>query len=98
MKPISYHSYILKATQKLLRAKTKNGSLFQSPATKLHGDIFQKQAQVGELMKFHLKKELLDERTIKLKSKESVLLFFAKHIPFFWQFWTKSKPLLKLWT
>jgi len=26
------------------------------------------------------------------------MLFFSKNLPFFWHFWRKSRPFLKLWS
>jgi hypothetical protein len=59
IKPISYHSYILKLTQKLFTARTKNSELFQHPKHKLKGEVLDKQLQISALIGHYFRRNKL---------------------------------------
>jgi hypothetical protein len=97
MRPISYHSYILKTLKKLYSAKTKRSDLFKPPSIKLKGvDILQKQVQISELIGFYFRRDLINERVINLRLGDSVFLFFSRYVPFFKYCWKKSDIYLRL--
>ena len=53
VQPIAYHSFILKAAQKLYTARTKDGRLFEPPKTTLKGELLEKQMQISCLLAYY---------------------------------------------
>jgi len=56
LQPIAYHSFVLKAAQKLYTARTKDGSLFEPPKTILKGEDLDKQMQMSCLLGHYFRK------------------------------------------
>ena len=59
LSPISYHSYILKATSKLFTARTKHDKYFKPIRKVLKGDIEEMQIQLTTLIASHFRPKSL---------------------------------------
>ena len=75
--PISYHSYILKATSKIYTALTKHTSYFKTQKKVLTGDLEQQQLQLTAMIAMHFRPNTVNQKIIRIRFKDSVKLFFA---------------------
>ena len=58
--------------------------------------MLQKQVQISELIGFYFRQDLINERVINLKLKDSILLFLSRNVPFLKYFWKSSGTYITL--
>jgi hypothetical protein len=96
LRPISYHSYILKATKKLFTARTRHSNLFKPPKKILKGDQHQKQIQLSALIGQHFRPNAVSQKLIHLRLRDSLLLFVVNKISFIKRCIPKVNPYVKI--
>lgn len=97
VRPIAFHSFILNSIKKLYTVKTKKTNLFREPSNKLKGvDNLKKQIQISEFIGHQFRKDLINERIINIRLRDSIYLFICRLFPCFGFCWKSKKDFKKL--